>query len=224
MEGSLSSNRSGSSAAHDEQANLAQFNHVMLCNICLVPPTDPVSTSCGHLFCSPCLYQWFQEAQPKTCNYLFCWPCQWFHGAQPKACPTCRTALRGDTSNTPTYGSQNQTGNSGDGSADPHEGTASDIANIIPPRSTPLLASGLESSGPFVSRIVALETILALEEERENERLQILVEIYKEREAIEALREEKESLRTLVEIRRGRLNAIMERKFSRAASVERGHA
>lgn len=37
-----------------------------VCNICLDPVHDPVTTLCGHLFCWPCLYRWL-ETQHTTC-------------------------------------------------------------------------------------------------------------------------------------------------------------
>ena len=37
-----------------------------VCNICLDPVRDPVTTLCGHLFCWPCLYRWL-ESQHSTC-------------------------------------------------------------------------------------------------------------------------------------------------------------
>ncbi|CAN4107591.1 unnamed protein product [Withania somnifera] len=30
------------------------------CNICFELPQDPILTLCGHLYCWPCLYEWFQ--------------------------------------------------------------------------------------------------------------------------------------------------------------------
>jgi hypothetical protein len=57
------------------------------CHICLAPPTDPVATLCGHLFCWPCLYRWLQ--------------------GQPKPCPVCRAPVR---SVIPIYGSHGEGG------------------------------------------------------------------------------------------------------------------
>lgn len=40
--------------AEEKNRSAANFE----CNICLDMATEPVVTSCGHLFCWPCLYQW----------------------------------------------------------------------------------------------------------------------------------------------------------------------
>lgn len=34
--------------------------HILECNICLEAAKLPVVSFCGHLFCWPCLYQWFK--------------------------------------------------------------------------------------------------------------------------------------------------------------------
>ncbi|CAN6461271.1 unnamed protein product [Victoria cruziana] len=55
------------------------------CNICFEIAKEPVVTSCGHLFCWPCLYQW-----------LYIHSCT-------KECPVCK-GLVTDSNITPIYG------------------------------------------------------------------------------------------------------------------------
>eukprot|EP00249_Psilotum_nudum_P012426 c23780_g1_i1 orf=222-2042(+) len=58
------------------------------CNICLDLAKEPVVTSCGHLFCWPCLYQWL-----------------YVHSYQ-KECPVCKGHVT-DNTITPIYGRGN---------------------------------------------------------------------------------------------------------------------
>lgn len=46
-----------------------------MCNICYLPPKDPVLTHCGHLFCWRCIYIWSQSIG--GCKF----------------CPTCRSRM-----------------------------------------------------------------------------------------------------------------------------------
>lgn len=55
------------------------------CNICLDMAREPVVTSCGHLFCWPCLFQWL---------YLHC---------DHKECPVCKGEVT-ESNITPIYG------------------------------------------------------------------------------------------------------------------------
>ncbi|KAJ4950099.1 hypothetical protein NE237_026931 [Protea cynaroides] len=55
------------------------------CNICLDVAKEPVVTSCGHLFCWPCLYQWL---------HLHC---------DHKECPVCKGEVR-ESKLIPIYG------------------------------------------------------------------------------------------------------------------------
>ena len=55
---------SGGSFPQHDQDNDKDDRFV--CNICLDPVRDPVTTLCGHLFCWPCLYRWL-ESQHSTC-------------------------------------------------------------------------------------------------------------------------------------------------------------
>lgn len=55
------------------------------CNICLEETKDPVCTSCGHIFCWPCLYPWVHDLG--------------------KPCPVCRTPLSLQANIVAVYGS-----------------------------------------------------------------------------------------------------------------------
>lgn len=57
----------------------------MDCNICLQSPNDPVVTTCGHLFCWPCIYTWL--------NFTL----------QPASCPMCRFHLIQHVNIIPVY-------------------------------------------------------------------------------------------------------------------------
>lgn len=59
------------------------------CNICLDFASDPVVTLCGHLYCWPCIYEWFRV---QSCS------------DEHLQCPVCKTELS-DTSVVPLYGS-----------------------------------------------------------------------------------------------------------------------
>lgn len=43
------------------------------CKICLNGLKNPICTTCGHLFCWPCLYKWLKDG--------------------PKCCPTCKSTV-----------------------------------------------------------------------------------------------------------------------------------
>eukprot|EP01018_Ginkgo_biloba_P013780 Gb_11311 [translate_table: standard] len=94
------------------------------CNICLEMASEPVVTSCGHLFCWPCLYQWLHVH------------------SNSKECPVCKGEVS-EKNITPIYGrgvlpSSNPNINSNSG---PDE----DVRREIPPRPH---AHRLESSRP----------------------------------------------------------------------------
>ena len=69
---------------HERREKL--WRNELECQICLALPTDPVVTSCGHLYCWPCLHRWLQDS--------------------PKPCPVCRAMVRRDSNVIPIYGSQ----------------------------------------------------------------------------------------------------------------------
>jgi len=56
------------------------------CRICKELPTDPIATSCGHIFCWPCIYLWLQNG--------------------PKPCPICKTNLNRDKNILSLYGTR----------------------------------------------------------------------------------------------------------------------
>ncbi|KAJ1267420.1 hypothetical protein BS78_07G054600 [Paspalum vaginatum] len=70
-----------------------ECNSSFECNICLDPAKEPVVTTCGHLFCWPCLYQWL-------------------HGHSPHSeCPVCKGEVL-EVNVTPIYGRGGEEGNS----------------------------------------------------------------------------------------------------------------
>lgn len=85
-------------------ANAANFE----CNVCLDMAKEPVVTSCGHLFCWPCLYQWLHVH------------------SDHKECPVCKGEVT-ESNITPIYGR----GSSQGGDDDDGKQVA---GNGIPPR------------------------------------------------------------------------------------------
>ena len=63
----------------------------MDCNICIQLASDPVVTTCGHLFCWPCLYTWLNS------------------NLQPHSCPVCRAYVTRDVNIIPVYKSGENT-------------------------------------------------------------------------------------------------------------------
>ncbi|KAK8453974.1 hypothetical protein SEVIR_5G373400v4 [Setaria viridis] len=61
------------------------------CNICFEMASEPVVTSCGHLFCWPCLYQWLNVY------------------SNHKECPVCKGEVT-ESNITPIYGRGNSDG------------------------------------------------------------------------------------------------------------------
>lgn len=57
----------------------------MDCNICLQSPSDPIITTCGHLFCWPCIYTWLNS------------------NLQLASCPMCRFHLIQHVNIIPVY-------------------------------------------------------------------------------------------------------------------------
>ncbi|KAJ6837985.1 uncharacterized protein M6B38_322090 [Iris pallida] len=74
---------SESSEEGKEEVNISAANFE--CNICLDMAEDPVVTSCGHLFCWPCLYQWLHVH------------------SDHKECPVCKGEVT-ECNVTPIYG------------------------------------------------------------------------------------------------------------------------
>ncbi|XP_019175534.1 PREDICTED: E3 ubiquitin-protein ligase RMA1H1-like [Ipomoea nil] len=77
--------KSFSAAVEDPEKISACFD----CNICLDFASDPVVTLCGHLYCWPCIYEWFRIQSDSE---------------EPLQCPVCKAELS-DTSVVPLYGS-----------------------------------------------------------------------------------------------------------------------
>lgn len=86
LKGKPTSPRAGEVAKQGDESNSSASNFE--CNICLDISRDPVVTSCGHLFCWPCLYQWLHV-----------------HSVS-KECPVCKGEVA-DNNITPIYGRGN---------------------------------------------------------------------------------------------------------------------
>ncbi|KAG2601677.1 uncharacterized protein LOC120708543 [Panicum virgatum] len=71
----------------EERGKTATFE----CNICFDMASEPVVTSCGHLFCWPCLYQWLNVY------------------SNHKECPVCKGEVT-EANITPIYGRGNSDG------------------------------------------------------------------------------------------------------------------
>ncbi|PSS04782.1 E3 ubiquitin-protein like [Actinidia chinensis var. chinensis] len=82
------------------------------CNICLENVRDPVVTLCGHLYCWPCIYKWFnfQSASLPSDEH--------------PQCPVCKSKISHSTV-VPLYGRGSHTTN---------EGELEEKALSIPPR------------------------------------------------------------------------------------------
>ncbi|KAG6497937.1 uncharacterized protein LOC121989362 isoform X1 [Zingiber officinale] len=90
----------------DKGRNVANFE----CNICFDMAGEPVVTSCGHLFCWPCLYQWLHVH------------------SEHKECPVCKGEVN-ESNITPIYGR-----GSSQSSAEKKCAEDGDSALKIPPR------------------------------------------------------------------------------------------
>ncbi|XP_062231637.1 uncharacterized protein LOC133929060 [Phragmites australis] len=97
--------------SEDEGTERGKSAAMFECNICFEMAAEPVVTSCGHLFCWPCLYQWLHV-----------------HSSH-KECPVCKGEVT-EGNITPIYGR----GNSGSDMEKkvPEDGNAS--GPNIPPR------------------------------------------------------------------------------------------
>lgn len=73
--------------ASDEESkeNAQNISANFECNVCFEMATEPVVTSCGHLFCWPCLYQWLHVH------------------SDHRECPVCKGEVT-DANITPIYG------------------------------------------------------------------------------------------------------------------------
>ncbi|KAF8024057.1 hypothetical protein BT93_F1305 [Corymbia citriodora subsp. variegata] len=99
------------------------------CNICFDSASDPVITLCGHLYCWPCLYRWFDVRSSSDES-----------GQQHQTCPICKTGISPSTL-IPLYGRGSSSAAERD-SKNPN----SDI--VIPRRPSPGALS-LNSSNAF---------------------------------------------------------------------------
>lgn len=75
-------------SAEDEPTERGKSSAMFECNICFEMADEPVVTSCGHLFCWPCLYQWLHV-----------------HSTH-KECPVCKGEVT-EGNITPIYGRGN---------------------------------------------------------------------------------------------------------------------
>lgn len=89
----------------DKSSGSANFD----CNVCLDVAKEPVVTSCGHLFCWPCLFQWL---------HIHC---------DHRECPVCKGEVA-DSDITPIYGRGSS------GKEIEKEGKVADSSLKIPPR------------------------------------------------------------------------------------------
>lgn len=121
----------------DDQSNL--HANMLECHICMEPPKDPIATSCGHIFCWPCIYQWLQN--------------------EPKPCPVCKNILRSNINILPLY-------STGDGGGQTNK-KAIEVAsnNDIPLRPrNPLLFNGHASTeGSSDESVIQNEMLIVYE-------------------------------------------------------------
>lgn len=89
----------------DKSSGSANFD----CNVCLDVAKEPVVTSCGHLFCWPCLFQWL---------HIHC---------DHRECPVCKGEVA-ESDITPIYGRGSS------GKEIEKEGKVADSSLTIPPR------------------------------------------------------------------------------------------
>ena len=83
----------------------------MNCNICYHATNEPVVTTCGHLFCWPCLYTWLNSNR------------------RPCSCPVCRSHVTQDENIIPVYQSGEVTSS--------HTDNTNNDGATIPPRPSP---------------------------------------------------------------------------------------
>ncbi|XP_074294326.1 uncharacterized protein LOC141622167 [Silene latifolia] len=82
---SSSSNNGGETNYDNDNDNNNNDVGDFECNICLDLAQDPIVTSCGHLFCWPCLYRWLH-----------------YH-SKSQECPVCKALVQGNKL-VPLYG------------------------------------------------------------------------------------------------------------------------
>lgn len=75
----------GAESSEEEKEDKGNAAVNFECNICLDMAQEPVVTSCGHLFCWPCLYQWLHVH------------------SEHKECPVCKGEVT-ESNITPIYG------------------------------------------------------------------------------------------------------------------------
>lgn len=98
-----------------EGSSLPLENHDTLgCHICKERPSEPVATSCGHVFCWPCIYTWIGEIETP--------------------CPVCRNLLLRHHDIISLYGAAVSMNEMSNNNNSPKVTTAG--PSVIPPRPT----------------------------------------------------------------------------------------
>lgn len=87
----VTANGSELGASEDSTEERGKTAATFECNICFEMASEPVVTSCGHLFCWPCLYQWLNVY------------------SNHKECPVCKGEVT-EANITPIYGRGNSDG------------------------------------------------------------------------------------------------------------------
>ncbi|KAG0608926.1 hypothetical protein M758_8G143800 [Ceratodon purpureus] len=174
----------GQGSAHKHQAEFPRS--ILECQICLAPPTKPVATSCGHLFCWPCLFRWIQD--------------------EPKPCPVCRTMVTIDINITPIYGSHEE-GSTDAGCSDPDQG--GDPDGVIPPRPNPptrtiniridtgsdqIISLAATSEQIINGSLLAVNTLMEVNHRNERARRELRAALEIERARVHMLRRERRHL------------------------------
>jgi hypothetical protein len=91
---SLANRRGDMVEEEEEEEDISFFD----CNICFHMATDPIVTTCGHLFCWPCIYQWQQQQkqQQSTTDPV--------SSSTAVTCPVCSGSIDGQYEIVPIYG------------------------------------------------------------------------------------------------------------------------
>jgi hypothetical protein len=91
---SLANRRGDMVEEEEEEEDISFFD----CNICFHMATDPIVTTCGHLFCWPCIYQWQQQQkqQQSTTDPV--------SSSTAVTCPVCSRSIEGQYEIVPIYG------------------------------------------------------------------------------------------------------------------------
>eukprot|EP00762_Andalucia_godoyi_P004253 ANDGO_05492.mRNA.1 RING finger protein 5 len=63
------------SSSNDSNSSASDGKGAFECSICLDTASEPVVTVCGHLFCWPCLFRWFESHPTNT------------------SCPVCKASI-----------------------------------------------------------------------------------------------------------------------------------